>query len=502
MNESFQSSLLKDTIRYHEERGRDMGILRCELWLSTGEAGPNEDEQVYCWPQRDDTKSVPRNTLEETVATHTWPNNSVWNRSYDSLISMLIDVRIRDNDPSHSQWIVSIPTGLYRTMVPSLNGNRLGLPKFRGVVCWLGDFTTKFTADNGSRDLNVFLEIASSQIAQTCAYELYFTNNSVGVRQGAPLQQDAPTQSSERNQTRGLVELQNAESSASAMPEEDAPEFYEYDESKATLEGIEEGPTELECDSNNKTKNTRISLLDEYDDSIPDCTSKTLSALQAYFRKYKGGGQKGPMPLCWRQVLFTFVGSFFTIFFTHISNQLITRNYINSQPSEVSQLNMTTATTAEKLRAYYEDYLSTDEWVAFQMGPFGATCVLVFAMTSVPASQPRNLLFGASIGMVVGKVVGYMNLINVGLGVRMSLAVALTASIMAATGILYPPGAALAIIFTSQLLGWEQFLLQAIGTVLTFSLGVIINNLHPLRIYPNFWLGVEPKELCKKKITN
>ena len=104
--------------------------------------------------------------------------------------------------------------------------------------------------------------------------------------------------------------------------------------------------------------------------------------------------------------------------------------------------------------------------------------------------------------MVVGKVVGYMNLINVGLGVRMSLAVALTASIMAATGILYPPGAALAIIFTSQLLGWEQFLLQAIGTVLTFSLGVIINNLHPLRIYPNFWLGFEPKDLCKKKVAN
>ncbi len=492
MNESLEStssSLLKETIRYYEGRGRDLGILRCELWLSTREAGPEEDEQVYCWPQTDNTASVPRKTLEKKVVTHIGPNQSVLhlvqdlNRSHHSLERTPRDQQHRFDDKPPSQWIASIPIDIYTAT--SLNGEyRRHLPRFRGMVCWLGDFTTQSTAltwangGDGSRDLDIFLDIATSQIAQTYAHELCFANISVLERQNPSSQSSA--------------------TSVESIPT-DTPEFYEYDKKD-----------DLEFQSKGKAKNTRISLLDEYDDSndtkpaaaAPDCKTRTLSTLQAYFRKYKGGGQKGPMPLCWRQVLFTFVGSFFTIFFIHISNQLIKINYVNGQPSGASQLNMNTATTVEVLRAVYDDYLSTEEWEAFEMGPFGATCVLVFAMTSAHASQPVNMLFGASIGMVVGKLVGYLDLVNVGLGVRMSLAVALTASIMAATGLLYPPGAALAIIFTSRLLGWERFMLQAIGTVLTFSLGIMINNLHPMRIYPIFWLGFKPRELCKKPSLN
>jgi len=147
--------------------------------------------------------------------------------------------------------------------------------------------------------------------------------------------------------------------------------------------------------------------------------------------------------------------------------------------------------SGEGLMEFWKEISSNREWEALEMGPFGATCVLVFAMTSVTPSQPRSMLCGASIGMVIGKLIGYLEAFGVGIGFRMSLATALTASTMAVTCTTYPPGAALAVIFSSKLLGWDRFALQAIGTILTFCLGVLINNLHPLRIYPTFWLGVD-----------
>ncbi|OEU11023.1 HPP family protein, partial [Fragilariopsis cylindrus CCMP1102] len=122
------------------------------------------------------------------------------------------------------------------------------------------------------------------------------------------------------------------------------------------------------------------------------------------------------------------------------------------------------------------------------MGPFGATVILIFAMTSMSPSQPRSTIGGALCGMIIGKVISYSSLYGVPLGVRMALATSLTAAVMAKMCIIYPPGGALALIFSSQLLGWDKVILQLFGTILTLSLGVIINNLHPLRCYPAYWL--------------
>jgi len=206
---------------------------------------------------------------------------------------------------------------------------------------------------------------------------------------------------------------------------------------------------------------------------------KIFLAVRTYFRKYKGCGYSGPQPLCWKQNLFSFVGSFVTIYLIYCFNLYV------SQDDFIQSINVTN----DMARMRQVEPL-------LQMGPFGASCVLIFAMTNAAPSQPRSMLVGITIGMVVGKLVGYLEVYGVGIGVRMSLAVAATASIMAQTCAIFPPAGALALLFSSQLLGWDKFLLQIVGTALMVGMGVIINNIHPHRTYPTFWVGSKQESGC------
>jgi hypothetical protein len=57
---------------------------------------------------------------------------------------------------------------------------------------------------------------------------------------------------------------------------------------------------------------------------------------------------------------------------------------------------------------------------------------------------------------------------------------------------IYPPGGAFALIFSSELLGWwDKCLMQVVGTIFVIGLGIVINNLHPKRSYPTFWVGLD-----------
>ena len=241
--------------------------------------------------------------------------------------------------------------------------------------------------------------------------------------------------------------------------------------------------------------------------------ARILGLLRAYFRKYRGCGHRGPQPLCRKQTAFTFLGSFFTIYLIHLFNVYITttRMWYSSGGNndgdgdggaggEEIPFDYETATDAEIVRHVMEKNFGErsedfSAWPPLVMGPFGASVILIFAMTTAAPSQPRSMLGGATIGMLVGKLVGMLGHTGgpfvVDIGVRMSLAAALTAVLQAVTCTIYPPGGALAIIFSSQLLGWSNFLPQIVGTVLAITMGVIFNNLHPRRTYPTFWIGIE-----------
>jgi hypothetical protein len=383
------------------------------------------------------------------------------------------------NQSTSIDWIASINFEVPAVVVvadATSGGDNAGTSaissNFRGMVCWLFE-----TTENDDHHPSIvedsslchppssaerFLRSATNHIAATYALESF---------RHLPLPR-------RRSSARKLVETTATNNSRRRrMPPKlcynDALDT--NDEGKRTMSSLEINGIGDDND-------------DDGDESGHDGKSKILAAIRAYFRKYKGGGNKGPQPLCGKQTLFTFVGSFVTIFLIHSFNVFLTSTRETIQ--SVTDTTMTNPTNIEIIKAWW-DTNDDPPFSALEMGPFGATCVLIFAMTTVAPAQPRSVLVGATIGMVVGKLIGYLEAIGIGLGIRMALATALTASIMARTCTIYPPAGALAIIFSSQLLGWDKFLLQVFGTVLTFTLGVVINNIHPQRTYPTFWVGIE-----------
>jgi hypothetical protein len=327
------------------------------------------------------------------------------------------------------------------------------------MVCWL--FETDSSLCYPLSSAENFLRCATNHIAATYALESFRRRSSA-----SNLLDIAVTNSSRRRRISPELRYND--------------DLCSNGEGKGTMSSLESNAIGEDDDDDNDD--------DDDDESGHDGKSKIIAAIRAYFRKYKGGGRMGPQPLCWRQTLFTFVGSFVTIFLIHSFNVCLTskRETIQSVTDTSTMANLT---YIETINAWW-DTKDDPPFSALEMGPFGATCVMIFAMTTVAPSQPRSVLVGATIGMIVGKLVGYLEA-WIGLGIRMALATALTASIMAQTCTIYPPAGALAIIFSSQLLGWDKFLLQVFGTVLTFTLGVIINNIHPQRTYPTFWVGIE-----------
>ena len=545
------SCLLEQTMQYHEERTHAYGVIRCELWLSRIHGIPIADREstsvlpdtVYCWnlPQTVGlrntltTSGIPNDAfrsknskksngihytikqensstmLGEQLANRLWshhkedrsdPNMMLWRR-FGTLSDNTEDLPIRqhqrspssNNDSTAIDWIASIPfevpavaVAIAATDVTSGGDNAststsATSANFRGMVCWLFETETTENHDHDhdhhySNDGDIslchppliaenFLRCATNHIAATYALESFRHLPLPRRRSSASnLVDTAATNSSRRRRIPPELRYND--------------DLDSNGEGKGTMSSLEINGIGEEGDDDDDH--------DDGDESGRDGKSKILAAIRTYFRKYKGGGRKGPQPLCWRQTLFTFVGSFVTIFLIHGFNVFMTSTRETIQ-SVTDTSTMTTPTNIEMLKAWW-DTKDDPPFSALEMGPFGATCVLIFAMTTVAPSQPRSVLVGTTIGMVVGKLVGYLEA-WFGLGIRMALATALTASIMAQTCTIYPPAGSLAIIFSSQLLGWDKFLLQVVGTVLTLTLGVIINNIHPQRTYPTFWVGIE-----------
>jgi hypothetical protein len=369
-------------------------------------------------------------------------------------------------------WIASIPFGVPAVATAATtegsdsDDDEISKIFFCGMVCWVFKRETK--ESNLSEEVPIpsqlppniesFLRFATEHIAATYAIESF---NHFPL----PQRRIANTESAIFHPVGTIAAAKNKNSGRRRMP----PELCYNDD----LDSLEDRKSRSSLEINGTKDDDKDGRNDA---SSLNGTNKLLAGLEAYFRKYRGAGLPGPLPLCWIQTVFTFVGCFLTIFLIHCFNE-----YISSEQEILeSQIETTPSFTRKKL---FEAPL--------EMGPFGASCVLIFAMTSAAPSQPRSMLLGVSIGMVVGKLVGCLESFGVGLGVRMSLATALTSSIMARTCTIFPPGAALALIFSSQLLGWSRCLLQVIGTVLVVGMGVVINNVHPLRTYPTFWVGHE-----------
>lgn len=177
-----------------------------------------------------------------------------------------------------------------------------------------------------------------------------------------------------------------------------------------------------------------------------------------YFQKMKGGGRASPHPVNWRNALCSWLGGFVGI---ALIGWLGGSNDLTQQ-----------------------DHL-------FLIGSFGATAVLLYGSPTAPFAQPRYVIGGHLLSALVGVTV--YKLIPDPVWVSSALAVSTAILVMYLTKTTHPPGGATALIAVigsdkvHQLGYWYVIDPVLEGVVLLTLVALLMNNLSPLRKYPNYW---------------
>lgn len=137
-------------------------------------------------------------------------------------------------------------------------------------------------------------------------------------------------------------------------------------------------------------------------------------------------------------------------------------------------------------------YLGMSTNTPWLMAPFGATCVLLFAVPSSPLAQPRNIIVGHFICSLVGLIALYSlgNSIFV-----MSLAVGIAIMLMQYFRSIHPPAGAnpLVIILAGKDVVGFDFLITPVltGSFVLVGIAMIINNGGEKNKWPIYWHGFE-----------
>lgn len=131
-------------------------------------------------------------------------------------------------------------------------------------------------------------------------------------------------------------------------------------------------------------------------------------------------------------------------------------------------------------------YSSTIAHAPMLIAPFGATCVLAFAVPDSPLAQPRNIVGGhclaALIGLVLLHTFGHDAWV-------MALAVSTTIGLMQLTHTLHPPAGATPLVILTSSASWKFFFAPVLtGSLLLVLCAVVFNNLAHDRSYPKYWM--------------
>ncbi|GGY24951.1 HPP family protein [Paludibacterium paludis] len=120
------------------------------------------------------------------------------------------------------------------------------------------------------------------------------------------------------------------------------------------------------------------------------------------------------------------------------------------------------------------------------MAPFGASCVLLFAVPDSPLAQPRSVIGGHLLASLVGLIV----LKTLGAGPwTMALAVGLAIALMQASRTLHAPaGADPLVVLMSGKTGWGFLLLPVLtGSLLLVAVALLVNNCGRASRWPRYW---------------
>ncbi|CEO96982.1 HPP family protein [Plasmodiophora brassicae] len=132
--------------------------------------------------------------------------------------------------------------------------------------------------------------------------------------------------------------------------------------------------------------------------------------------------------------------------------------------------------------------------VELLLGSFGASSVLVYHAIESPMAQPMNVVAGHALSAVVGVAIA-MVVPESMLWLAGPVSVGLAIAVMALTNTTHPPGGATAL---TAVIGSDHlrslgfyYVLQPVltGAVAMVICAVLLNNLHPQRQYPLYWVN-------------
>lgn len=188
---------------------------------------------------------------------------------------------------------------------------------------------------------------------------------------------------------------------------------------------------------------------------------------KTWAHKMLGGDTKPPQFMDPIQVAFIFISSFVTFMIMSLLHQSLI------------------------------DGLGEEDDTFFSMGAIGALMTVVYGLSPAPASQPRSIILGQGISVLIAmgcsQIEGGTNV-----HIRTSLAVALAASSMGYLGITHPPGSSVAVAFSKHSnLEWRQFGFLCLSNCIVVVIAATFNNLNSKKLYPTYW-GHLPCYLGKK----
>ena len=121
-------------------------------------------------------------------------------------------------------------------------------------------------------------------------------------------------------------------------------------------------------------------------------------------------------------------------------------------------------------------------WLMFS---FGATVFLVFVLYDLETAQPKNIIFGHLVSMLVGII------FNETIGVSfysLGLSVGLAVVLMVYLKIMHPPAASNPLVALSMDLSFDFVLFPVIvGTIIIVLMSILINRIILKRKYPKRW---------------
>ncbi|HYE50119.1 MAG TPA: HPP family protein [Azospirillaceae bacterium] len=119
------------------------------------------------------------------------------------------------------------------------------------------------------------------------------------------------------------------------------------------------------------------------------------------------------------------------------------------------------------------------------MAPFGASCVLAFALPDSPLSQPRSIVGGHLVASAVGLAVAGL------LGVApwtLALAVSLAVALMLATRTTHAPAGADPILVMLSGAGWEFLATPVLAGSLLLVAAAVLYHRVVGRAFPKYWV--------------